>query len=44
MGYDYAVLPFTLHGPYWRNMRKVGQVVGFRRPNCVHEASLEGYG
>nr|WMZ41168.1 cytochrome P450 family 82 subfamily G polypeptide 5 [Ipomoea batatas] len=23
LGYDYAVLPFTLYGPYWRNMRKL---------------------
>nr|GMD69137.1 cytochrome P450 82C4-like [Ipomoea batatas] len=23
LGYDYAVLPFTLYSPYWRNMRKL---------------------
>ncbi|XP_031114286.1 cytochrome P450 CYP82D47-like [Ipomoea triloba] len=23
LGYDYAVLPFSLHGQYWRNMRKL---------------------
>ncbi|VFQ86311.1 unnamed protein product [Cuscuta campestris] len=23
MGYDYAVLPFTLYGPFWREMRKL---------------------
>ncbi|CAH9116276.1 unnamed protein product [Cuscuta epithymum] len=23
MGYEYAVLPFALHGPFWRSMRKL---------------------